>query len=231
MKDDRYIKIFEDNQRWVEDINNTDIDFFARHYEEQNPDYLYIGCSDSRVPANEITGLSMGDLFVHRNLGNVVANSDMNMMSILQYAVEVLEVKHIVVCGHYGCGALKAAMLPHKFGVLDNWLRNIRDVYRFHKLELNEIKDLEQRMDRLSEVNVEEQVLNVVKSSSVQESYLKKGYPVVHGWMYDMRNGLLKDMNIDFKATLQKVQEIYNLEEDINNNNHYPIYQYPKTSK
>jgi carbonic anhydrase len=228
MKDEKYYKIFHDNLKWVADKNNADKDFFSRHYEQQTPDYLYIGCSDSRVPANEITGLAMGDLFVHRNIGNVVANNDMNMMSVLQYSVEVLDVKHIVVCGHYGCGALKAAMLPHSFGVLDNWLRNIRDVYRFHKLELDGIDDVDLRMDRLSEVNVKEQCLNVIKTAAIQESYLRKGYPLVHGWMYDMRNGILKDMNIDFESLLCKVQEIYNLSDDVKNPKYFNVYNPPK---
>ncbi|MBN2669318.1 MAG: carbonic anhydrase [Bacteroidales bacterium] len=215
MNDPKYDKIFDDNLKWVQDKTNKQKDFFSRHYEEQTPEYLYIGCSDSRVPANEITGLEMGDLFVHRNIANVVANNDINMMSVLQYAVDVLEVKHIVVCGHYGCGGLNAAMQPHSFGVLDNWLRNVRDVYRFHKLELDEYDNYEAKMDRLAEINVEEQCMNVIKNASIQESYIRKGIPHVHGWIYDMRNGILKDLKINFEGMLKKVQEIYNLEEDV----------------
>lgn len=218
MQDDKYKKIFESNKEWVKDKTNFQKDFFHRHYEAQNPDYLYIGCSDSRVPASQITGLDMGDLFVHRNIANIVANNDLNMMSILQYAVEVLEVKHIVVCGHYGCGGIKAAMEPHSYGVLDNWLRNIRDVYRFHKMELDNVEEEEKKMDRLAELNVEEQCMNVIKSAAIQEAYIKKGFPSVHGWIYDMRNGILKDLDINFEGMLKKVQEIYNLEEDIKKN-------------
>jgi len=220
MQDEKYKKIFENNKKWVNDKLNSQKDFFHRHYENQNPDYLYIGCSDSRVPANEITGLDMGDLFVHRNIANVVANNDVNMMSILQYAVEVLEVKHIVVCGHYGCGGIQAAMQPHSFGVLDNWLRNVRDVYRFHKLELDEYKEDEAKMDRLAELNVEEQCMNVIKNASIQESYILNNRPEVHGWIYDMRNGILKDLHIDFEEMLHKVQEIYNLEDDVKKKQH-----------
>ena len=218
MQDKKYNNIFESNKKWVEDKTNSQKDFFHRHYESQNPDYLYIGCSDSRVPASEITGLDMGDLFVHRNIANVVANNDVNTMSILQYAVDVLDVKHIVVCGHYGCGGIKAAMQPHSFGVLDNWLRNIRDVYRFHKLELDNYQEEEAKMDRLAELNVEEQCMNVIKNASIQEAYIRNKRPEVHGWIYDMRNGILKDLNINFEGMLEKVQEIYNLEEDVKTN-------------
>lgn len=215
MSDSKYDKIFEDNLRWVNGKTNSQKDFFSRHYESQNPDYLYIGCSDSRVPANEITGLNMGDLFVHRNIANVVANNDINLLSILQYAVEVLAVKHIVVCGHYGCGGINAAMQAHSFGILDNWLRNVRDVYRFHKLELDEYHNQDAKMDRLAELNVEEQCMNVIKNASIQESFLLNGKPLVHGWIYDMRNGILKDLNINFEGMLKRVQEIYNLEQDV----------------
>ena len=217
MKDKKYLKIFDDNKIWVEEKINSEKDFFHRHYEAQNPDYLYIGCSDSRVPADEITGLDMGDLFVHRNIANMVPNNDVNTMSILQYAVEVLEVKHIVICGHYGCGGIKAAMQPHSYGVLDSWLRNIRDVYRFHKLELDNYDEEEAKMDRLAELNVEEQCMNVIKNASIQEAYIRKGIPHVHGWVYDMRNGILKDLEVNFEGMLKKVQEIYNLEDDNNN--------------
>ena len=217
MKDEKYLKIFDDNKIWVEEKINSEKDFFHRHYEAQNPDYLYIGCSDSRVPADEITGLDMGDLFVHRNIANMVPNNDVNTMSILQYAVEVLEVKHIVICGHYGCGGIKAAMQPHSYGVLDSWLRNIRDVYRFHKLELDNYEEEEAKMDRLAELNVEEQCMNVIKNASIQEAYIRKGTPHVHGWIYDMRNGILKDLEVNFEGMLKKVQEIYNLEDDNKN--------------
>jgi len=210
-----YKDIFDKNKDWVADKLKEDPHFFEQHFDSQTPKYLYIGCSDSRVPANEITGLELGDLFVHRNIANIVAHNDMNMMAILQYAVEVLKVEHVVVCGHYGCGGIQAAMQPHSFGLLDNWLRNIRDVYRFHKLELENIKETEQKMNRLAEINVEEQCMNVIKNASIQKSYLKYGRPLIHGWIYDMENGYLKDLDIHFDDMLEKVQETYNLENDI----------------
>lgn len=209
---DNYHKIFEFNKRWVEEKVKEEKDYFINHYKEQNPNYLYIGCSDSRVPANVITGLDMGDLFVHRNIANVVSNNDMNFLSVLQYSIEVLKVKHIVVCGHYGCGGVKAAMESRSYGLLDNWLRNIRDVYRIHQDELKLIKNEEYEYDRLVELNVIEQCYNIIKTSYLQNSYLQHGYPIVHGWVYNMKNGYLKDLEINFLNLLKKVQEIYNLE-------------------
>lgn len=209
----KYDEIFEYNKKWVAERTASDEDFFKNLYKEQNPDFLYIGCSDSRVPANVITGLDMGDLFVHRNIANVVTNADINILSVLQYAVEVLKVKHIVVCGHYGCGGVKAAMQGKSFGLIDNWLREIRDVYRIHSSELKDIKNEDERFDRLVELNVIEQCINVIKTSILQKSYLENGFPTVHGWVYDMKNGLLKDLELGFGAILKKVQEIYNLSE------------------
>jgi carbonic anhydrase len=209
---DIYKEIFENNKKWVEDKVNGDKDFFTNLYKVQNPHFLYIGCSDSRVPANVITGLDVGDLFVHRNIANLVPNTDMNVMSVLQFAIEVLKVKHIVVCGHYGCGGVKASMDNTSFGLLDNWLRNIRDVYRIHESSLNEIKDGSLRFDKLVELNVIEQCINVIKTSYLQKSYIKNKFPEVHGWVYDMKSGYLKDLNIDFLKILSKVRELYNLE-------------------
>ena len=211
MKSDKYNKIFKYNKEWVEGKVRSDKDFFEKLNEEQNPDFLYIGCSDSRVPANTITGLDIGDLFVHRNIANLVSNNDLNIMSIIQYAVEVLQVKHIVVCGHYGCGGIEAALQHKSHGLLDNWLRNIRDVYRLHYNEIENLPDQDKKLRRLTELNVIEQCINVIKTSCVQKAYLKNGYPTVHGWIYDMKNGELIDMNINFKETLRKVQLVYNL--------------------
>lgn len=208
----KYKQIFELNRKWVEEKKDEEGDFFSKLYDEQNPDFLYIGCSDSRVPANMITGLDVGDLFVHRNIANVVSNNDINLMSIIQYAVEQLEVKHIIVCGHYGCGGVTAAMEQKSFGLLDSWLKNIRDVYRMYYTELSEIEDLEQKKNRLIELNVYEQTINVIKTAYVQKSYVKKGYPTVHGWVYDMYNGKLIDLNIDFKKTLEQVQLVYKID-------------------
>lgn len=208
MKSDKYDKIFELNRQWVE---SKDEKFFENFYNEQNPDFLYIGCSDSRVPAETITGLDVGDLFVHRNIANVVSNNDLNTMSIIQYAVEHLKVKHIIVCGHYGCGGVKASMQQESYGLLDSWLKNIRDVYRHHFNEMKLIVDDDKKYDRLVELNVIEQAENVIKTSYVQKSYIENGYPTVHGWVYDMKNGKLNDMNIDFENILKKVQLVYKL--------------------
>lgn len=209
---DKYQDIFEKNKKWVKAKVLHKQDYFSAMSLGQNPDILYIGCSDSRVPANTITGLDMGDLFVHRNIANIVSNTDMNILSVIQYAVEVLQVKYIVVCGHYGCGGVRAAMLSKSYGLLDNWLRNVRDVYRLHSDELNNILDENIRYDRLVELNVIEQCINIIKTSYLQKSYIANKFPTVHGWVYDLNTGFLKDLDINFKEILNKVQEIYNLE-------------------
>jgi carbonic anhydrase len=212
MKSEKYAKIFEQNQAWLEAKKEHNEDFFTDQYNEQNPEFLYIGCSDSRVPANTITGLSIGDIFVHRNIANVVSNNDLNIMSIIQYAVEQLKVKHIIVCGHYGCNGVKSAMEQKSFGLLDSWLKNIRDVFRLHYKDLVVITDEQQRYDKLVELNVMEQVENVIKTSYVQKSFVKNGFPTVHGWVYDVKTGKLNDMNIDFEDKLKKVQLVYKIE-------------------
>jgi len=206
-----YEEIFENNRRWVASKTADDKDFFERLAKEQRPDYLYIGCSDSRVPANEIMGLEPGEVFVHRNLANLVNSVDLNVISVITFAVVNLEVKHIIVCGHYNCGGVLAAMQPKDLGVLNPWLRNIRDVYRFHQKELDAIEDETKRYNRLVEINVMEQCINVVKYAPVQESFLIKGFPTVHGWVFDLHNGLLIDLKIDFKEILKNIQQIYNL--------------------
>ncbi len=206
-----YKKIFENNKKWVAKKKATDKDFFEKLTHGQDPDYLYIGCSDSRVTAEEIMGLHPGDVFVHRNIANVISNTDFSAMTIIDYAVAHLKVKHIVVCGHYYCGGVKAAMQHEDFGILNPWLRNIRDVYRLHKDELNAIKDEEKKYMRLVELNVEEQCLNVIKTAVVQRSYLNNKYPIVHGWVFDVRTGELIDLNFNFKKKLKDIQEIYNL--------------------
>lgn len=207
-----YEKIFENNRKWVEEKTRNDRDFFAKLSKEQRPDFLFIGCSDSRVPANEIMGLEPGEVFVHRNIANMVPNTDVNVQSVIQYAVENLEVKHVIVCGHYGCGGVYAAMQSQDMGQMNMWLRNIRDVYRLHKKELNAIENEQAKYDRLIELNVQEQCVNITKTASVQKSYIKKGYPQVHGWVYDLKNGLLKDLNLDFDQILHDIREIYHLE-------------------
>lgn len=206
-----YNAIFENNRKWVSDTKNRDADFFQKLSDGQDPQYLYIGCSDSRVPANQIMGLDPGDVFVHRNIANLVCATDLNVMSVINYAVVHLNVKHIIVCGHYNCGGVKAAMEPRDLGILNPWLRNIRDVYRLHKEELNAITDEHERYNRLVELNVEEQSINVVKLASVQQGYVRNGYPQVHGWVFDLKTGLLKDLKLDFEKILRDIQEIYNL--------------------
>jgi len=212
MPSEIYQQVFENNKKWIASKLDSDANFFERLAKEQNPDFLYIGCSDSRVPANEIMGLEPGDVFVHRNVANLVVSIDMNVMSVIDYAVEALGVKHIVVCGHYGCGGVKAAMQSKDMGLLNGWLRNIRDVYRLHHAELEAIADEDQRYNRLVELNVQEQCINVIKTAAVQRNFIKKGYPTVHGWVYDLHNGELIDLNIDFDKILKHIQEIYRLE-------------------
>lgn len=206
-----YDQVFENNLNWVESKLKQDKDFFVKLSKDQKPEFLYIGCSDSRVPANEIMGLEPGDVFVHRNIANVVPTVDVNVHSVIQYAVEHLKVQHIIVCGHYGCGGIKAAMSNQDLGKMNMWLRNIRDVYRLHREELNAIQDEKQRYDRLVELNVQEQCINIIKTSFVQKSFAKTQFPVVHGWVYDLSNGILKDLKIDFEKTLKGIQEIYRI--------------------
>jgi carbonic anhydrase len=206
-----YDQIFENNKKWVASKKATDKDFFEKISKDQHPDYLYIGCSDSRVPATEIMGLEPGEVFVHRNIANLVVNTDLNAQSVINYAVRHLQVKHIIVCGHYNCGGVRAAMLQQDLGILNPWLRNIRDVFRLHKDELFAIENEEDRYNRLVELNVQEQCINIIKTAAVQKSYIEKKFPVVHGWVFNIRNGLLKDLNIDFQTILKDIQRIYNL--------------------
>lgn len=209
---DRYQSVFENNRKWVQGKRAHDPDYFVRLAAEQNPDFLFIGCSDSRVPANEIMGLEPGDVFVHRNIANLVVNTDTNCQSVIQYAVEVLHVKHVVVCGHYGCGGVLAAMQSRDMGLLNGWLREVRDVYRLHATELNAIEDQNLRYRKLVELNVREQCMNVIKTAMVQRHFIRDGYPTVHGWVYDLSEGLLVDLNIPFEDSLNKVREIYRLD-------------------
>lgn len=208
-----YPEIFENNRRWVEQKTSTDKDFFTNLAKDQRPDYLYIGCSDSRVTAEDLMGVRPGEVFVHRNVANLVNNVDLNVMAVINYAVRHLHVKHIIICGHYNCGGVKAAMQPKDFGILNPWLRNIRDVYRLHQAELDAIENEDARYNRLVELNVQEQAVNIIKTAAVQQSYMQNGYPLVHGWVFGLHNGLLKDLEIDFVAILKNIQKIYNLTE------------------
>ena len=204
-------QIFKNNQKWIQNKLNVDSNYFKNLSEGQSPDILYIGCSDSRVTAEELMGISPGEAFVHRNIANMVPNTDLSVMSVIYYAVLHLKVNHIVVCGHYYCGGIKAAMESADLGILNPWLRNIRDVYRTHIAELNAIKDEEQKYKRLVELNVQEQCINVIKTAEVQQAYKDRGINV-HGWVFDIHSGKLIDLKIDFNKILKNVMEIYRLD-------------------
>ena len=186
-----YEKLLLENKAWAAEKIQDDPAFFSRLAHIQTPEFLWIGCSDSRVPANEITGTQPGEIFVHRNIANMVVHTDLNLLSVLQYAVEVLKVKHIIVCGHYGCGGVKAALTQHSFGIINKWLRNIKDVYRYHQEEVDELKSEEQKVDKLIELNVKEQVMNLAKTSIVQKAWKNNHYPHLHGWVYSIKNGII----------------------------------------
>jgi carbonic anhydrase len=206
-----YKKLLENNKKWVAKQLAIDPVYFDKLSNSQNPEYLWIGCSDSRVPANQITGTLPGDIFVHRNIANLVVHSDMNMLSVLSYAVEVLKVKHVIVCGHYGCGGVLAAMENKQYGLIDNWLRHIKDVYRYHHKELDAIEDKTQRGRRFVEVNVIEQVHDLGKTSIVQNAW-KHHQPLhVHGWVYDIQDGIIKDLNVSFTCT-KDLHKVYHLD-------------------
>ena len=192
-----YEQLFANNRRWVAERLAEDPDFFERLAAGQSPKYLFIGCSDSRVNANEITGTAAGEMFIHRNIANVVVHTDMNLMSVLQFAVEVLRVEHVIVCGHYGCGGVKAALENTYHGLIDKWLRNIKDVYRIYRSELDAIVDDQKRYERLVELNVREQVYRVSSTSFVQRAWHHDRRLHVHGWVYDIRDGVLRDLEID----------------------------------
>lgn len=204
-------KIFENNEKWVQDRIAEDPLYFDNLSKGQNPEYLYIGCSDSRVTAEEIMGLVPGEIFVHRNIANMVVSIDLNAMSVINYAIDHLKVKHVIVCGHYYCGGVKAAMQNKDLGILNPWLRNIRDVYRTHQDELNSFINEEDRYNRLIELNVQEQCINLIKTASVQRAHKEWGL-LVHGWIFDVHTGKLKDLKIDFTRILSKIMEIYRLQ-------------------
>ena len=189
-----YERLLLENKAWATEKIGLDPNFFSRLEKIQTPEYLWIGCSDSRVPANEITNTQPGEMFVHRNIANVVDHTDLNLLSVLQYAVEVLKVKHIIVCGHYGCGGVKAAMSNKSFGLIDNWLRNIKDIYWNHRDGLDTIKKEDDRVDRLVEYNVIASARNLVKTSIVQHAWKERQMPVIHGWVYRLNDGILHDL-------------------------------------
>jgi carbonic anhydrase len=206
----KFEQIFQNNREWIEEKLKTDRDYFKNLSKGQNPDILYIGCSDSRVTAEELMGMKPGEVFVHRNIANMVPNTDLSAMSVINYAVNHLKVNHIVVCGHYYCTGVKAAMQSADLGLLNPWLRNIRDVYRLYKDELNAIDDEEAKYNRLVELNVQEQCVNVLKTAEVQKACRERRL-TVHGWVFDIHSGKLIDLKIDFDKILNEIMEIYRI--------------------
>jgi len=203
-------RIFKNNREWIAGKLNTDSEYFKNLSLGQNPEILYIGCSDSRVSAEELMGMKPGEVFVHRNIANMIPSSDLNSMSVVTYAISHLKVKHVIVCGHYYCGGVKAAMQSADLGILNPWLRNIRDVYRLHRRTLDAITDEDERYKRLVELNVQEQCINVIKTSDVQKAYKERNI-TVHGWVFDIHSGKLIDLKIDFDRILKDIMEIYRI--------------------
>ena len=208
--DSSYQKLLDGNRRYSLEKKVDDPEYFKKLSLGQTPEYLWIGCSDSRVPANEVTNTDAGEIFVHRNIANVVVHTDFNVLSVLEYAVKYIGVKHIIVCGHYGCGGIKASMTNQRHGYVDNWLRNIKDVYNKYDAELNSIKDLDKRADRLTELNVIEQVRNLAKTSIVQEAWKTRELHL-HGWVYGINSGLVTDLKIIHDGK-EDIEDIYRFE-------------------
>lgn len=206
-----YKKLLDNNKEWVAKSLERDPDFFSRLANGQQPPILWIGCSDSRVPANEIIGAQPGEVFVHRNIANMVLHTDMSMLSVLDYAVNVLKVKHVIVCGHYGCGGVQAALTNKHIGLIDNWIRHIKDVYRFHQDELNAIEDEKTKFNRFVELNVVEQVLDLAKTSIMQTAWDREQDVHIHGWVYDVKDGLINDLKITLKNN-DSLSEVYQLD-------------------
>lgn len=206
-----YRQLLENNKKWAEDKLATDPEYFSTLAKGQSPPLLWIGCADSRVPANEIIGAQPGEVFVHRNIANMVVHTDMNMLSVLDYAVHVLRIRHIIVCGHYGCGGVQAAMDNKSHGLVDNWLRHIKDVYRFHEDELDAIPDIQTRFDRFVELNVIEQVYDLAKTTIVQDAWNAGQELWIHGWVYSLKDGLVKDLEVNFRD-ISKLKRVHRLE-------------------
>ncbi len=204
-------KIFENNKKWISNKLSVDPDYFSKLSKGQHPEFLYIGCSDSRVTAEDLMGVQPGEVFIHRNIANLVVSTDNNLNAVVQYAVEHLKVKHIIVCGHYECGGVKAALNPSDMGQLNSWLQTLRDVYRLHQKELDHVKDVQKRFDRLVELNVKEQCINIIKIDHVQKSWYKTQYPQIHGWVFNVRTGELIDLALDMEKEFQSIRSIYDL--------------------
>jgi carbonic anhydrase len=207
----RYEQLLAANKEWAEGKVKEDPEFFERLVNIQRPDFLWIGCSDSRVPPDEITQTQPGEIFIHRNVANLVIHTDMNLLSVLQYAVEVLEVKHIVVCGHYGCGGIQSALSRTSFGLINKWLRHIKDIYRLHQDEFKNLVTTEDRVNRLVEINVQEQLHHLAETSIVQRAWKTRGGPDLHGWVYDLHNGIIKSL-LEIPAGSHLIDPIYEYE-------------------
>ena len=207
---DFYKKILDNNKKWVESKLAISPEYFKNLADGQNPPLLWIGCSDSRVPANEIIGAEPGEVFVHRNIANMVVHSDMNMLSVLDYAVNALKVKHVIVCGHYGCGGVKAAMGNSSIGIIDNWIRHIKDVYRFHQEELDAITDEKSRFNKFVEINEKEQVMDLAKTSIVQNAWKNGQELSLHGWVYGLNDGYVTDLGVNFSCD-KDLDDVYQL--------------------
>ncbi len=203
--------IFEKNEKWIQEKLQIDKDYFKNLSKGQSPEILYIGCSDSRIPAEDMMGAEPGEVFVHRNVANQVVTTDFNLNAVVQYAVEVLKVKHIVICGHYECGGIKAALNPSDMGQINSWLQNLRDVYRLHAKEIKLITDPVKRFDRLVELNVLEQAINVLKIDHVQKVWSQGGELKIHGWVFDIRSGKIIDLNLNMEKEFAKIKDIYDL--------------------
>jgi carbonic anhydrase len=210
MSSEFYKKILDNNKKWVEDQLAIDVEYFKDLAKGQQPPLLWIGCSDSRVPANEIIGAKPGEVFVHRNIANMVIHSDMNMLSVLDYAVNVLKVKHVIVCGHYGCGGVKAAMGNQSIGLIDNWIRHIKDVYRLHDAYLNSIEDEDERFNKFVEINAQEQVFDLAKTSIVQNAWRNGQELTLHGWTYGLNSGYVTDLGVNMSSN-EELDEVYQL--------------------
>ncbi len=207
-----YEKLLQQNKAWAKEQKLNDPQFFTRLAGQQSPKFLWIGCSDSRVPADKITGTDPGEMFVHRNVSNLVVSTDMNLLSVLQYSVEVLKVEHVIICGHYGCGGVKAALGNHHFGIINHWIKEIKDVYRNHREEVDAFKTEEERTDKLVELNVIEQILNLSKTAIIQKAWKEEQRPQLHGWVYGLADGIIKPVfEMDHNTAVDPLYAFENL--------------------